>query len=94
VYRQKERHDGLLPDTEKEVAIMNTNELWSTWARRFAAPAMLVAVLVTTGCATERPAAVASAQGDGGRTTPRTSPVRDDAIDRATSNCETFGCEP
>jgi hypothetical protein len=91
----KERHDRLLPHDEKGVVTMNRTELWSTFARRFATRAILVAALAITGCATERPTIFAATQGDGrGMTTPRTSPMPDDTIDSATSKCEAFGCEP
>jgi len=90
-----ERHDGLLPDDEKGVAIMNPTELWSTFARRFATRAILVAALAITGCATERPTVLAPTQRDGGDlTTPRTLSMPDDTIDPATRKCEAFGCEP
>jgi len=50
---------------------MNNIELCSTFARRFATWATLVAVLATAACATERQAALATAHGNvGGLTTP------------------------
>jgi hypothetical protein len=89
-----ERHDRLLPDDEKGVAIMNPTELWSTFARRFAMRVIVVAALAITGCATERPTALAPTQRDGGDPTARrTSSTPDDTIDPATRKCEAFGCE-
>lgn len=74
---------------------MNPTELWSTFARRFATRAILVAALAITGCATERPTVLAQTQRDGGDlTTPRTLSMPADTIDPATRKCEAFGCEP
>jgi len=63
---------------------MNRIELCSTFARRFATWAMLVTVLATAGCATERQAERAAAQGNVGSLTTPTLPMQDQCV----------GCEP
>ena len=56
---------------------MNSIELCSTFARRFATWATLVAVLATAGCATERQATLATAHGNVGSLTTPTLPMQD-----------------
>jgi len=75
-----ERHDEWLLRDGKGITIMNSIELCSTLTRRFVTPAILVAVLATAGCATERQAPLAAAHGNvGGLTTP-TLPMQDECV--------------
>lgn len=66
---------------------MNRTNTTSILTRRFARRAVLVAVLATGGCATERPAPLALA-------TLCTPPAQHDMIAPVTSTCETFDCTP
>jgi hypothetical protein len=59
---------------------MNHMELYSTLARRLSKWALLIVVLATIGCATEREATLAAAAGNvGGMTTP-TLPTQDECV--------------
>ena len=59
---------------------MNSIELCSTLARRFATCATLVAVLATAGCVMERQADLAPAPGNVSRLTTPTLPMQDECV--------------
>jgi hypothetical protein len=59
---------------------MSSIELWATLTRRFATRAMLVAILATAGCVTERQAALAGAHGNVGALTTPTLPMQDECV--------------